>query len=378
MAYIIFMSAGIYVHIPFCIAKCVYCDFYSVVDSPESQNRFVASLIREIELQSESVWGKQEFDTIYFGGGTPSIFKPEQLGAIIESLKRCFNIADNAEITIEINPETVEETFFEKLKNIGVNRISIGVQSFDDNELRTLGRIHNSQTALKAIDSARRAGFDNFSIDLIFGIPGQSLESWRQTLDMAVKQNPVHISAYGLTIESGTPLESLINSGKLIAVDDDAQVDMYRLLLKTMAQNGLIRYEISNFARPGKESRHNLKYWRDCNYLGFGPAAHTYDGSNRCANVRDLAKYISLLGLNQIPIGFRERLSSEQKTMERLLMGIRQAEGVELASVISAIDKDSLESLCEEELVSVADGKLLITEKGLPVSDKIIAQLIKI
>jgi oxygen-independent coproporphyrinogen III oxidase len=372
------MNAGIYVHIPFCLAKCVYCDFYSVVDSPESQNRFVASLIREIELQSESVWRKQEFDTIYFGGGTPSIFKPDQLGAIIESLNKGLSIVAGAEITIEINPETVEKSFFEQLKNIGVNRISIGVQSFNDTELQTLGRIHNSQTALSAMDSARRAGFDNFSIDLIFGIPGQSLESWQQTLDIAVKQKPAHISAYGLTIEIGTPLESLIDSGKLIAVDDDTQVDMYRLLLETMAQNGLIRYEISNFARPGKESRHNLKYWRDCNYLGFGPAAHTYDGSTRCANVRDLAKYASLLGQNQFPIDFCEQLSSEQKTMERLLMGIRQAEGVALASVISTIDKDSLESLREDELVLISNGKLLITEKGLPISDKIIAQLIKI
>jgi oxygen-independent coproporphyrinogen III oxidase len=372
------MNAGIYVHIPFCLAKCVYCDFYSVVDSQESQNRFIASLIREIEIQSESVWNKQEFDTIYFGGGTPSIFMPDQLGAIIESLNKGFNIVAGAEITIEINPETVEKSFFEQIKNIGVNRISIGVQSFNDTELQTLGRVHSSQTALKAINLARQAGFDNISIDLIFGIPGQSLESWRQTLAMAAKQNPPHISAYGLTIESETPLESLINSGKLIAVDDDMQVDMYRLLLEMMAQNGLIRYEISNFAKARKESRHNLKYWRDCNYLGFGPAAHTYDGSNRCANVRDLAKYVSLLGLNQLPVDFREQLSSEQKTMERLLMGIRQAEGVELASIVSTIDKDSLESLCEDKLVLVANGKLLITEKGLPVSDKIIAQLIKI
>jgi oxygen-independent coproporphyrinogen III oxidase len=372
------MSAGIYIHIPFCVAKCVYCDFYSVVDSPESQNRFVASLIREIEIQSESIWRKQEFDTIYFGGGTPSIFKPAQLGAVIESLKKSFNIVAGAEITIEINPETVEKSFFELIKYMGVNRISIGVQSCNDSELRMLGRIHNSQTALKAIDSVRRAGFDNFSIDLIFGIPGQSLESWRQTLDIAVKRNPAHISAYGLTIESGTPLETLINSGKLIVVDDDAQVDMYRLLLKMMAQNGLIRYEISNFARPGKESRHNLKYWRDCNYLGFGPAAHSYDGSTRCANVRNLVKYVNLLGQNQLPVDFCEQLSLEQKTMERLLMGIRQADGVELASVISTIDEDSLESLCQDGLVLVANGKLLITEKGLPVSDKIIAQLIKI
>jgi oxygen-independent coproporphyrinogen III oxidase len=372
------MKAGVYVHIPFCLAKCVYCDFYSVVESSESQDRFADSLIREIDIVAQSNWKEQEFDTIYFGGGTPSLLNPEQLGAIIGSLRGHFRIVSNAEITIEINPETAGKDYFDKLPASGVNRISIGIQSFNDTELRTLGRIHDAKTARQAIELACQAGFNNFTIDLIFGIPGQNLESWRQTLEIAINYNPVHVSAYGLTIENGTPLESLINSGKLAAADDDLQVEMYRYLLGVMQENGLNRYEISNFAKPGMESRHNIKYWQDCHYLGFGPAAHSYDGTTRTANVRDLGRYVRILEQNKLPLDFREQLTGEQKTMERLLMGIRQAAGVELASVISTIDEDSLETLREDELISVVDGKLLITEKGLPISDKIIAQLIKI
>jgi oxygen-independent coproporphyrinogen-3 oxidase len=372
------MNAGIYIHIPFCRAKCIYCDFFSVVEPENSQNRFVASLIHEIEIQAQTRWQERQFDTIYFGGGTPSVLKPTQIGVIIEALRKHFRVTADAEVTIEINPETVDAPFFAHVPEIGVNRVSIGIQSFNDSELRTIGRIHDAQTGLRAIEGARNSGIENFSLDLIFGIPGQNLKSWQETLAAAIAQNPAHISAYGLTIEKGTPLESMINSGKLNAVDEDIQLYMYRHLLETMARNGFNRYEISNFAQPGKESRHNLKYWRDNYYVGFGPSAHSYDGQTRTANVRDLARYENFLAQNQLPIDFCEQLTAEQKAMERLLMGIRLAEGVELANVISTIDENRMESLCDDGLVSVVNGMLIITEKGLPVSDKIIAQLLKL
>ncbi len=372
------MSAGIYIHVPFCLAKCVYCDFFSLIVSDEWQDRFVQSLIREIALRAIDGWQHDNFDTIYFGGGTPSLLKPEQIRLIIESLRNGYAINPDCEITLEANPDTVNGCYFGKIKEIGVNRISIGIQTFDDDELKTLGRIHVAQTGLDAIKAARESGFDNLSIDLIFGIPGQSIESWRKTLSIAIDQNPAHISAYGLTVESDTPLETLIHSGKLDTVDEQVQLEMYETLIKTMARNGYSRYEISNFAKPGKESRHNLKYWRDNFYIGFGPSAHSYDVESRKANVRNLAQYYEIINSNREPIGFRERLSSEQKTMERLMMGIRLAEGVILADVISAIDNANLKSLSDDGLVDIIGGKLIVTEKGLPVSDKIIAELIKL
>jgi oxygen-independent coproporphyrinogen-3 oxidase len=319
-----------------------------------------------------------DFDTIYFGGGTPSLLKPKQIGLIIESLRNKYAINPDCEITLEANPETVNGDYFEKIKGIGVNRISIGIQSFDDAELKTLGRIHAAQTGLDAIKAARESGFDCLSIDLIFGIPGQDIDSWRKNLAIAINQNPAHISAYGLTVERDTPLEALIQSGKLDTVDEQVQLEMYEILVKTMTRNGYGRYEISNFAKTGKESRHNLKYWRDNFYMGFGPSAHSYDGETRKANVRNLAQYCEMLNSNREPIGFREQLSSEQKTMERLMMGIRLAEGVILADVISAIDKANMKSLADDGLVDIDAGKLIITEKGLPVTDKIIAKLIKL
>lgn len=372
------MSAGIYIHVPFCFAKCVYCDFFSEIVSDEWQNRFVGALIREIELRATDGWQYHTFDTIYFGGGTPSLLKPGKIGLIIKSLGKRYAVNPDCEVTLEANPESVNENYFEKLKETAVNRISIGIQSFNDNELRTLSRVHSVQTGLNAVMAAHKSGFDNINIDLIFGIPGQDKDSWRRTLSIAIDQNPTHISAYGLTVESDTPLERLVQSGKLEIVDEQVQLEMYRILLETMARNGYARYEISNFAKSGKESRHNLKYWRNDRYIGFGPAAHSYDGETRIANVRNLAQYYDTLDSNRAPIGFRERLSSEQKAMERLLMGIRLTEGVTLADVISTIDEASLKSLGENGLVDIIAGKLIITEKGLPVSDKIIAELMKL
>ncbi|NLI16602.1 MAG: radical SAM family heme chaperone HemW [candidate division Zixibacteria bacterium] len=372
------MGSGIYIHVPFCVSKCSYCDFYSITGSVQQRNRFIQSLLREIDLKTKDIWLQHTFDTIYFGGGTPSILKPEQINHIVQHLKNNYRIQPDCEITVEANPETVNIEYFEKLADGSVNRISLGIQSFEDSELKTLGRAHTVQTGLEAVKAMRESGYDNFNIDLIFGIPGQSIDSWCRTLNMAIKQNPAHISAYGLTVEKGTPLEKLIQSGKLKIIEEQIQLDMYKILIKELTQNGYGRYEISNFAKPAKESRHNLKYWRNDAYIGFGPSAHSYNGQNRWANVYDLELYCDMLERGQIPTGYEEQLSDAQKAMERLMMGIRLADGVSLSEVISTIDESSLVHMADNGFVEISAGKLIITEKGLPLSDKIIAQLIKL
>jgi oxygen-independent coproporphyrinogen-3 oxidase len=371
------MAAGIYIHIPFCVAKCPYCDFYSIVSTPAVHQQFMASMKREIALQAATSWVDAAFDTIYFGGGTPSLLKIAGLGQITAELHKNFNITGNAEVTVEVNPDTVDGDFFKKLPGIGVNRVSIGIQSFNDNELLTLGRIHDARTSLRAIEAVKKSEIRNLSLDLIFGIPGQDEKSWQRTLSLAVKQNPDHISAYGLTIEKGTPLETLIKSRELAAVSDDVQAKMYRALLQAMAGSGFDRYEISNFAHPGFESRHNLKYWEGEKYLGLGPAAHSFDGQLRSANFRDLEKYTRMLDKNHLPVAFSEKLTDYQKKQERLLLGLRLASGVPLAEVETVINKTAMATLISSGHIFINDDRVLLSEKGLLVADEVITRLIK-
>jgi oxygen-independent coproporphyrinogen-3 oxidase len=243
--------------------------------------------------------------------------------------------------------------------------------------LHTLGRIHNSKKSLEAVSLIKNAGYDNWSLDLIFAIPGQTIGSWENTLQIAIKQNPPHISAYGMTIEKGTPFEQMVDSGKLSMVDETTQVDMYKALLETMAANGYARYEISNFAKEGYQSRHNLKYWQDTPYLGLGPAAHSYNGSQRRANFKDVGKYIELLESGKLPIEFCEKLTAAQKGEERLMMGLRLAEGVLIADIIEAIDRQVLVQFLASGHLIVENNMLKLAEKGILVSDEIIVELLK-
>jgi len=371
------MPAGIYVHIPFCLSKCSYCDFYSIVGDRQLIDDFAGALLAEIELLSDSKWQNRVYNTVFFGGGTPSLLKPEIVAEISRRLRQVFNITPNAEISLEANPETVTVSNFEGLRKAGINRLSLGVQALNDAYLRTLGRIHTAKTARRALADAFKAGFDNVSVDLIFAIPGQSMADWKNTLEEIAETGPVHLSAYGLTIEPGTPLEKDIGEGKVTPVDSDSQAEMYIALNEIMVSHGFGRYEVSNFARPGFECRHNLKYWNDNKYLGLGPAAHSYDGDRRSSNVKNVAGYISSVKSGRLPVGFKEHLTENQKARERLMMGLRTAEGVTLESVDPILDSGAMQQLLLQDYIKRTNDIIALTDKGFLIADEIIVKLIR-
>jgi len=371
------MPAGIYVHIPFCQSKCPYCDFYSVEKDDDLISEFSDALLTEIQIHAKTKWKDRVYNTIYFGGGTPTLASPETIEAVIKNLRNSFNVSPRSEITIEANPETVSDGLLENLKAAGINRVSIGVQSFDDSVLKTLGRIHDSDKARSAIDSAFKAGFERVSIDLMFGVPGQTIDSWRDTLQEAVSKNPMHVSAYGLTIEKGTPFDKMVSSGELVLPDDDTQAEMYQLMFQLLSEAGLKRYEISNFAKLGYESQHNVKYWRDDIFLGLGPAAHSYDGERRMAHYKNVEKYLAAIRKGKSPVNFKEKLTPEQRAEERLLLGLRLAEGIDYNIIKDVVNEENCEKLKSEGYITRKLNNIVLTDKGFLVADDVIVRLLR-
>jgi oxygen-independent coproporphyrinogen-3 oxidase len=371
------MPAGIYLHIPFCHSKCPYCDFFSVEKDDDLINEFCDAILNEIHLLSKTKWKDRVYNTIYFGGGTPPLIGAANIESIITALRGTFNISPRSEITIEANPESVDADFFRDIKQANVNRVSIGVQSFNDDVLKTLGRIHDASKAGEAIDMAKAAGFERLSIDLIFGVPNQTIESWENTLWETVNKNPVHVSAYGLTIEKGTPFDKMIGKGELLVPDSDIQAEMYQLMCKILADAGFKRYEVSNFAKFGYESQHNIKYWRDDKYLGLGPSAHSYDGETRCSNYKNLDKYITSIKKGKTPVNFKEKLTEEQRAEERLLLGLRLAEGIDYNIVKNIINEDALAEMKEQGYITKKINNLMLTDTGFLVADDVIVKLLR-
>ncbi|MDP2960909.1 MAG: radical SAM family heme chaperone HemW, partial [candidate division Zixibacteria bacterium] len=281
------MPTGIYIHIPFCLSKCPYCDFNSIVYNSELAEEYVKSLIKEIQLFSQNVNGKVVAETIYFGGGTPSILKSSQLGDILEKLFTSFGIQADSEMSLEANPGTLTRIKTKELKGLGFNRVSLGAQSFIDEELKTLGRVHTSKQAVKSYKILRDF-FENLNLDLIFGIPGQKLKTWRKSLNMALKLLPEHLSTYSLTLEEGTPFYLLWKDKKLSLPEEDSVRKMYLEAIGLLKSQGYRHYELSNFALKGFECRHNLRYWDGTEYIGFGAGAHSYQKGIRWGNIKDI------------------------------------------------------------------------------------------
>ena len=317
-------SLGIYVHIPFCRSKCEYCDFYSVpgARSRDLMDRYLDAVILHIREAAQGAAG-YEVDTVYFGGGTPSFFGAGGLAKIFAEIDRRFDVSRDAEVSLEANPDSVTLPMLTRLRRAGFNRISIGVQSDDDAQLKALGRPHTYRQAQQAVSLSRRAGFDNVSVDLMFGLPSQSREQWMQTLRNVIDLKADHISCYGLKLEPGTPLYDRRDSECF--PDDDAQADMYLYAVTVLAQNGYEQYEISNFAKPGFASRHNLKYWHMEEYAGFGPGAHSDFGGVRYAYVRDLDSYIS----GRLILSESESDATLTRDYEYVMLSLRTAEGID-------------------------------------------------
>jgi len=282
-------NVALYIHVPFCLQKCSYCSFVSYTGRLQDAERYIQTVINEISKRA----GRRKVKSIYFGGGTPSLIPAGLLERLMENLKDYYSQGDAIEVSLEVNPGTVNEEYLKAIKSYGINRLSIGVQSLDNKELGRLGRLHDASAAVKVMKSARSAGFDNINIDLIYGIPGQSLRSWRRTLEGVVSMEPEHLSLYGLSLEPGTAMLSQIESGKLPQTDPDLSADQYEMAEKMLEKQGYRHYEISNWAKPGYECRHNLAYWRHEEYIGAGASACSYLNNHRFTNCADLDKYMA-------------------------------------------------------------------------------------
>lgn len=318
-------NLGVYIHIPFCVGKCAYCDFYSLAGCDRLMPEYQEALLHHIKEASPQLEGYIT-DTVYFGGGTPSYYGANRLIAVFNALKKYGNVLMDAEVTAEVNPDSINLQDMQRMKKAGFNRISIGVQSANDGILKSLGRRHDFAKASETVENARKAGFDNVSIDLIYGLPSQTREDWADTLSRAAALKPDHFSCYGLKIEKGTPLY-LYKDSPFIP-DDDAQADMYLYTVEALARFGYVQYEISNFAIRGKESKHNLKYWTRGEYMGFGAAAHSYVGGQRYNYISSVSDYIEKIMKNDTVIENREIITELEEAGEYLMLGLRTSAGI--------------------------------------------------
>jgi len=368
-------KSGLYIHFPFCTQKCNYCDFYSIKINPNTVDTFINAIIDEIDLYSKHrVFSQARFTTIFLGGGTPSLLSSKQLKRIIEKLYQTFSFENEIEFTIEANPESLSPNKLKDYFLSGVNRLSIGVQSFDDDNLKRLGRNHNSQQAKDVILWAQDVGFQNNSIDLIFGIPDQSQAQWETNLNRAIELNPHHISAYGLTIAPGTILEKRIKNGLESRQGEETERQMYLSTINILSAHGFQQYEISNFAKPGFECLHNGMYWDFSPYLSFGPTAHSYWENRRQWNVSSVDKYFELIKKREKPIAEFENLTPEQKQLEFIFLSLRRSCGIDIEEFnryfqISFLEKyndsiNKLESYHGNRLFTLEDNWFKLTEEG--------------
>jgi oxygen-independent coproporphyrinogen-3 oxidase len=373
--------AGLYIHIPFCLQKCPYCDFYSITDRSLVAG-YVDALVQEMELQRSCAL---TFDTLYLGGGTPSCLDARELKRIVVAARRCFDFLSDVEVTLEVNPGTVTPDQLIAYRRIGINRLSIGVQSLHEDNLRFLGRIHCVTDAVRTLLWARMAGFHNIGVDLIYGLPAQSQHLWIVDLERAVDQRPEHLSCYQLTCEAGTPLGREVKAGRIQLPSDEALADLFECTIDFLEQHGYVHYEISNFARagdPSNRSRHNQKYWAMKPYLGLGPAAHSFMEPLRWWNHRSVARYIEDLRAGHLPAAGRESLTTEQLMMEAVYLGLRTSEGIDLAAFRLKFGVDFIEAhassirdLQEEGFLRVGEERCFLTRKGMACHERIAVML---
>ena len=373
--------AGVYVHIPFCKRKCIYCDFYSIASSRLS-DRYVKAVGMEAQLRGQEIAG-MPVKTLYIGGGTPSVLSFEQLSVLIEGLRAAVDLSHVEEFTVEVNPDDVTHEFAEQLLKLGVNRVSMGVQSLVDEELVFLNRRHDAKEAMKAYRDLQSAGFNNISIDLIYGIPGQTLDTWKYTLEKALSLQAKHVSCYNLSYEEGTMLHKLRETGRVTECDDNTCVEMYDMLVDMLDGAGYEHYEISNFAMPGFYSRHNSGYWDKTPYLGLGASAHSYDGNMRRYNPDNVKLYVESLE-NDVVVCVGEQESVDEKYDEDVMLRLRTSRGIDSEWIKSIYGKaysdyfvNVIRSFVDSGLV-IKDGCLYrLSRNGVMLSDMIMRELMR-
>lgn len=367
------ITPGLYIHIPFCKSKCHYCNFYSTA-SLSRIDEFLNALSTEMAMYQETF---TRFDTIYIGGGTPSLLAVKHFDSILSQIRNAFIVSPNPEITIEINPADTAREYLESLRQLGVNRLNIGVQSFDNTVLAFLKRRHSVHQALDTIETARKAGFENIGIDLIYGVPGQDMISWRDTVTQALSYELAHLSCYQLTIEAGTPLGLRHERGEIVFPNEDLQHAFFITTSETLENAGYVHYEVSSFAKDmSLASQHNQKYWNHTSYLGLGPAAHSFTGHTRWWNHRSLDKYIRDIETGKPPLSASEMLDREQLYLEALFLGLRTKRGIHLHNFsgrygydLISEKGDALARLVKAGFIEIKNGCLQPTRTGLAVAD---------
>ena len=372
----IFM-AGIYIHIPFCRKRCHYCDFFKSTDLSQKA-RLLAGLKKELQSRASELTS-EEINTIYFGGGTPSVLLIDEFKDLLITIKEHYQVTDNAEITLEANPDDLTQAILSALNQIGFNRLSMGVQSFSESDLKLMNRRHGVMQALQSVKWAKRAGFDNISIDLIYGLPNQTLEEWERNVRIAVELDVQHISAYNLTYHEGTVFYGQLKKGILKELPDELSVQQFEMLIKILKEAGFEHYEISNFCKPGLYSQHNTSYWKSKKYLGIGPSAHSYDLVSRRWNVSSISKYLDALENNQSYFE-TEILTEQDRYNDFIITGLRTIWGISeefVQNSFSEIYKTHFQKLKEKYLQSghllYHSGTVCISPEGLFISDKIMA-----
>ncbi|HVF09055.1 MAG TPA: radical SAM family heme chaperone HemW [Actinomycetota bacterium] len=365
------MTAGIYVHVPFCLTRCGYCDFNAYAGLDGLKPRYLRALLGEIALAAPA-WVGTEVGSVFLGGGTPTTMTAGELGVLLAALRSSFDLASDAEITVEANPDTIEEAQLAALRDAGYTRLSMGAQSFDPAVLRALERVHAPGSARRAWFAVRAAGYSNVNLDLLYGAHGETLESWERTLAETIAMTPEHVSAYALTIEPATALGRAVARGDLPAPDPDLQADMFLLACSMLGDAGYGHYEISNWAKPGYECRHNMGYWRRQPYLGLGAGAHSYRDDRRWWNVRPPEEYLEMVERGELPLGGSETLEPNDVFLEEVFLRLRLLEGIP----VSWVDDDRAQPFLDSGLVSVQEGRLFPTERGMLLVNELVLALV--
>lgn len=377
------MNVGIYIHIPFCKSRCIYCGFYSTTNK-ELKERYVDALIREIHMRKDDFarlgtsLSPSSISTVYFGGGTPSSLSVCDIERIVGALESTFN-GTPSEVTLEMNPDDVTKDYIKAVRQMGINRISMGIQTFDDSRLQFIRRRHNASQAEEAVMTIREEGIHNVSIDLMFGFPNQTMDEWVTDIDKAIALHPTHISAYSLMYEEDTPLFRMLQKGEINQIDDETSLAMYTELINRLTANGYEHYEISNFAMPGYRSVHNSSYWHDTPYLGFGAAAHSYNKDTRSWNIPDLKKYIESIESGVLP-SESEVIDADTHYNDLITTALRTREGLNLDDLPQKYREYALVNArksISEHLLEATDSHIRLTREGLFVSDMVMSELIK-
>ena len=371
--------AGIYIHIPFCKKLCSYCDFYHIITQSDNK-QFIDALVKEAALRREYA-GNEIIETIYLGGGTPSVLSVAEIKRIMEAIRKIYMVSENCEVTIEINPDDADKEYLQELKYSGINRISLGIQSWRDSDLKLLNRRHNATQSAYALEETLKAGFRNVTIDLIYGIPGSTTTDWADNLDKTFSYDIKHLSAYHLTIEPNTVFSKMKEKGLLSEIDEEESSAQFNLLIDKSQSAGFVHYEISNFGKPGYFSIHNSNYWKQVNYIGLGPSAHSFNGYSRQWNIRDVKKYIKSVNSGS-PVYEREELDKKTRFNEYIMTTLRTMWGIDLEYVERIFDKEGYDyilntagKLINYGLMKQENKTLVLTNQGKMISDNIISEI---